>query len=103
MFELSLQSVDPSLSLPYWDPSIEMAAVAEKELKDVWGSPLWSETMFGSINGYVAETYNMTEAGALAEVRATDILLTLRSLLPQLTCECPPLTARACLWLYHLS
>jgi len=56
LFELSLQAVDPTVCLPYWDPSIEMAKVATGEYRSVWESPLWSPDMFGSINGYLAET-----------------------------------------------
>jgi hypothetical protein len=42
-----VQAQDPSLSLPYWDTSIEMEAVRTKKLKHVKDAPLWSKTFFG--------------------------------------------------------
>jgi hypothetical protein len=44
MFELSMQSVDPSVSLPYWDFTIE----GSKD-QDVFSSPVFAEETFGSL------------------------------------------------------
>lgn len=54
MFEMSLQMVNPKLSLPYWDFTID-AYLVDKEyggdyshLKDV--SDLWTPEWFGSVD-----------------------------------------------------
>ena len=49
MFELSLQSIDSRLSLPYWDSTIEMAQVETGEIKSVWETTLWSPDLFGTV------------------------------------------------------
>lgn len=54
-FEYSLQQVNPKLTLPYWDFTIESSSTgvaAYKDLDDVFGSsiktPLFQESWFGS-------------------------------------------------------
>ena len=42
-----VQAQDPSLSLPYWDTSIEMEAVRTKKMRHVKDASLWSKTFFG--------------------------------------------------------
>ena len=44
IFEKSMQTVDPSISLPYWDYTIETA-----EGTKVWESPMFQENTFGSL------------------------------------------------------
>ena len=44
IFEKSMQTVDPSISLPYWDYTIETA-----EGTKVWDSPMFQENTFGSL------------------------------------------------------
>ena len=54
-FEFSLQQVNPKLTLPYWDFTIESSstgAAAFKDLDDVFGStiktPLFQDSWFGT-------------------------------------------------------
>ena len=44
IFELSIQAVDPSVSLPYWDFTIDTA-----EKIDTYDIPVFQENMFGSL------------------------------------------------------
>jgi hypothetical protein len=44
MFEVSMQAVDPSVTLPYWDFTIETASNIA-----VWDSPVFTKDTFGSL------------------------------------------------------
>ena len=44
IFEVSMQAVDPSVSLPYWDFTIETASNIA-----VWDSPIFTKDTFGSL------------------------------------------------------
>ena len=46
----SVQSIDPRVSTPYWDWTIEMAMVDAGELESPFESPLWTAEWFGSLN-----------------------------------------------------
>ena len=46
----SVQSIDPRVSTPYWDWTIEMAMVDAGELESRFESPLWTAEWFGSLN-----------------------------------------------------
>lgn len=46
----SVQSIDPRVSTPYWDWTVEMAQVDAGELESPFESPLWTAEWFGSLN-----------------------------------------------------
>jgi len=64
LFELSLQAVDPTIALPFWDSSIEMAQFATGEIVSVWDSPLWSPAMFGTVKRYVGDHFDDSDPAA---------------------------------------
>lgn len=55
IFELSMQSVDSSVTLPYWDFTIEGATGLK-----LWESPIFSEDMFGSLRQAKDDFYGWT-------------------------------------------
>ena len=45
--ENSIQTMHPSLALPYWDTSIEMEKVRKREIPGVTDAVLWTSKFFG--------------------------------------------------------
>jgi hypothetical protein len=64
LFEMSLQAVNPTVALPFWDASVEMAQVASGALTSVWGSPLWSPAMFGTVRRFMGDAFNSSDPEA---------------------------------------
>eukprot|EP00635_Sarcinochrysidales_sp_CCMP3193_P011712 CAMPEP_0118902866 /NCGR_PEP_ID=MMETSP1166-20130328/7961_1 /TAXON_ID=1104430 /ORGANISM="Chrysoreinhardia sp, Strain CCMP3193" /LENGTH=640 /DNA_ID=CAMNT_0006842081 /DNA_START=1 /DNA_END=1923 /DNA_ORIENTATION=+ len=52
LFEDSLRTVDKRVSVPYWDSTIEMAAVEQGDLDSAFDSDLWTAKWFGSIGRF---------------------------------------------------
>ncbi|KAH8070682.1 hypothetical protein JL720_11684 [Aureococcus anophagefferens] len=51
-FELALQALDPTVTIPYWDYTREGEAVFEADtLAAAWDTELWNDTWFGSSGG----------------------------------------------------
>jgi len=67
LFELSLQAVDPTIAMPFWDSSIEMAQFETGAIDSVWHSALWSPAMFGSVKRYLGDTFDDSDPVATAE------------------------------------
>lgn len=59
IFENSLRAVNPAVSLPYWDYTIETAANVS-----VWDSPVFQEDTFGSLAAPPDEYWGWTYAAA---------------------------------------
>ena len=50
---LALQAVDPSLALPFWDYTEDIARVRamKGDTSDLWASELWSDDWYGNATG----------------------------------------------------
>lgn len=48
-FEASLRALDPALSLPYWDCTIEQAAASLGRIDSIFATRLWSAEWWGSM------------------------------------------------------
>mmetsp|Transcript_19118 Transcript_19118/g.58930 ORF Transcript_19118/g.58930 Transcript_19118/m.58930 type:complete len:640 (-) Transcript_19118:784-2703(-) len=53
LFEDSLQSVDERVCLPYWDPTIEMAALQDGSVATAFDSAVFSSDWFGTVSSFV--------------------------------------------------
>lgn len=67
MFELSMQSVDPSITLPYWDFTIE--SEADQSMVD---SFIFTEEVFGTISGPSNGEYWTWSADAISDAAIKD-------------------------------
>ena len=75
IFEKAMQAVEPSISLPYWDYTIETAYGIS-----VWESPMFQENTFGSLSlpnnltwGWLYES-NSIDDGRIPDGRWTDVM-----------------------------
>ena len=54
LFERSLQTISPDLSVPYWDPTLDRATV-EQQGGTTWDLVLWSDEWFGVVKPVVVD------------------------------------------------
>ena len=61
-FEMNLRRVNPRVSVPYWDYSIDMhrAMVSGKDLRRFYDSKLWTDDWFGRMGSSARENFAVT-------------------------------------------
>ncbi|KAJ8600603.1 hypothetical protein CTAYLR_010048 [Chrysophaeum taylorii] len=63
--ERSLQTVDPSIAVPYWDYTLDHHVANQetgREVEVLWSQPVWGDDMFGTATG----KYKTMETGTFA-------------------------------------